>query len=156
MVPNASQRARQPGKDQKRAGWLHNPCRLSFRAEETIKSGPQLGRVATYPGPTAWGVPIASQWGTNHKWPERGPGGYITPAVWGGPKPLRAWGKIRKGPQMGGGYITLAAWGVPNALDRGKHSNVTHNWDGWLHNPYCLGGPQRFTSGKTKRGGVAT
>ena len=40
--------------------------------------------------------------------------------------------------------------GVPNASKRGTKSEVAHKWDRWLHNPCCLGGPQRFRAGRTK------
>ena len=47
------------------------------------------------------------------------------------------------------GYITLAVWGFPNALEWGTKSAVAHNWADGLHNPCCLGDPQRFKGGKS-------
>ena len=61
----------------------------------------------------------------NQEWPTSGPGGYITPAV----------------------------WGVPTASDRGAELGVAHKWAGWLHNPYRLGGPQCFRPGHRIRSG---
>ena len=39
--------------------------------------------------------------GQNQQWPTSGPGGYITPAVWGGPQRFRAGNKIMCGPKVG-------------------------------------------------------
>ena len=61
----------------------------------------------------------------NQRWPTSGPGGYIAPA----------------------------ASGVPTASQRGAESEVAHKWAGWVHNPCCLGGPHRFTTGGRIRGG---
>ena len=57
------------------AQWLHNPCRLGetpcFRAGDKVRSGPQVGPVATKYRPSA-GVPYASEPGTKtevaHRW----------------------------------------------------------------------------------------
>ena len=61
----------------------------------------------------------------NQEWPTSGPGGYITPAV----------------------------WGVPTASERGAELGVAHKWAGWLHNPCRLGGPHRFRPGGGIRSG---
>ena len=46
--------------DHKGADWLHNPCRLGgpqrFRAGNNIRSGPQMGELATSPV-LSWGSP---------------------------------------------------------------------------------------------------
>ena len=50
-VPTASDREAKSEMAHKWARWLHNPCRLGdphrFRAGGTIRSGPQVGKVAT-------------------------------------------------------------------------------------------------------------
>ena len=46
-----------------------------------------------------------------------------------------------------GGYITPATYGVPTASERGAESKVAYKWARWLHNPYRLWGPHRFTTG---------
>ena len=50
-VPTASERGVESEVTHKWARWLHNPCRLGgphrFRAGGRIKSGPQVGKVAT-------------------------------------------------------------------------------------------------------------
>ena len=50
-VPTASERGAESKVAQKWARWPHNPCRLGgphrFRAGGKIKSGPQVGKVAT-------------------------------------------------------------------------------------------------------------
>ena len=50
-VPTASERGAKSEVAHKWARWLHNPCRLGgphrFRAGARIRSGPQVGKVAT-------------------------------------------------------------------------------------------------------------
>ena len=50
-VPTASERGAESEVAHKWARWLHNPCRLGghhcCRAGGTIRSGPQVGKVAT-------------------------------------------------------------------------------------------------------------
>ena len=62
----------------------HNLCRLGdphrLRAGGKIRSGPQAGKVATYPLPPRGSSPPQSG-GQNQKWPTSGQGGYITPAA---------------------------------------------------------------------------
>ena len=110
------------------ARWLHNPCRpggpYRFRAGGKIRSGPQVGKVATLPLPSR-GSPMLQSGGQNQKWPTSGQGGYITPA----------------------------AWGVPTASERGAVSEGAHKWARWLHNPCRLGAPHRCRAGGRIRGG---
>ena len=83
-VPSASQRGAQSEVAHKWARGLHNPCRLEgplrFTAGGTIRSGPQVGKVATSPVPPMGSPPLHSG-GHNQKWPTSGHGGYITPAA---------------------------------------------------------------------------
>ena len=127
-VPTASERGAESEVAHKWARWLHNPCRLGgphrFRAGGRIRSGPQVGKVATWPLPPRGSPPLQSG-GQNQKWPTSGQGGYITPA----------------------------AWGVPTASERGAESEVAHKWARWLHNPCRLGGPHRFKAGGRIRSG---
>ena len=89
-----------------------------------IRSGPQVGKVATSPLPPRGSPPLPSR-GQYQKWPTSGQGGYITPA----------------------------AWGNPIASDRGAESQVAHKWARWLHNPCRLGAPDRFRAeGRIRRG----
>ena len=50
-VPSASERGAESEMAHKWARWLHNPCRLGgplrFRSGGKIRSGPQVGKVAT-------------------------------------------------------------------------------------------------------------
>ena len=44
-----------------------------------------------------------------------------------------------------GGYITLLFWGSPK-LSAGttmRNGHLAHMWAKWLHDPCCLGCPQR-------------
>ena len=135
-----------------------------------------------YITPAAWGVPTASERGSEsevaHKWARW----LHNPCLLGGPSRFRAGGRIRGGPDLGkvatsplptggspplqsggqnrrwptsgqGGYITPAVWGFPTPSERGAESEVAHKGARWLHNPFCLGGPHRFRVGVRIRGG---
>ena len=110
------------------ARWLHNPCRLGgphrFGAAGRIRSGPQVGKVATSPLPPRGSPPLQSR-GQNQKWPTSGQDCYITPA----------------------------AWGVPTGSEQRAQSEVAHKWAKWLHHPCRLGGPHRFKAGGRIRSG---
>ena len=167
------------------ARWLHHPCRLGdphrFRAGGKIRSGPQVGKVATSPLPPRGSPPLHSG-GQNQKWPTNGQGGYITPAAsgiptasergaksevahkwarWlhhpcrlGDPHRFKSGGNNQKWPTSGqGGYITPAASGIPTASKRGAKSEVAHRWARWLHHPCRLGDPHRFRAGGKIRSG---
>ena len=183
-IPTASKRGAKSEVAHKWARWLHHPCRLGdphrFKAGGKIRSGPQVGKVATSPLPprgspplqsggqnqkwpingqggyitaAAWGSPRLQSGGQNQKWPKNGQGGYITPAAWGSP-PLQSGGQNQKWPINGqGGYIAPAASGIPTASERGAKSEVAHKWARWLHHPYRLRDPHRFKAGGKIRSG---
>ena len=104
-VHTASERGPESEVAHKWARWLHNPCRLGgphrFRAGGRIRSGPQVGKVAGYTTPAAWGVPTASERGAEsevaHKWARW----LHNPCRLGGPHRFKAGGRIRGGPQVG-------------------------------------------------------
>ena len=54
-VPNALERGTKPEVAHKWTDWLHHPCRMGghqrFRAGDKIRSGPQVGGLATSPLP---------------------------------------------------------------------------------------------------------
>ena len=156
-VPTASKRGAESEVAHKWARWLHHPCRLGgphrFKAGGRIRSGPQVGKVATSPLPLRGSPPLHSG-GQNqrvaHKWARW----LHHPCRLGGPHRFKAGGRIRKWPTSGqSGYITPAAWGVPTASERGAESEVAHKWARWLHNPCRLGGPHRFRAGGRIRSG---
>ena len=68
------------------AKWLPHPCRIGephgFRAGGKIRSGPQVGKVATSPLPYRGAPPLQSG-GQNQKWPTSGRNGHL--AEWDGP-----------------------------------------------------------------------
>ena len=99
------------------------------------------------------GSPTLQSGGKNQKWPTSGPGGYITPAVWGSPM-LQTGGQNQMWPTSGpGGYNTPAVWDVPTTPERGSKTKVADKWAWWLHHRCCLGGPQRFRArNKNKKG----
>ena len=112
-----------------------------FRAGGKIRSGPQVGKVATSPLPPRGSPPLQSGRQNPHQ------GGYITPAASGIPT-ASSGGQNQKWPINGqGGYITLAASGFPTASQRGAKSEVAHKWASKLHHPCRLGVPDRFTAG---------
>ena len=161
------------------AKWLHHPCCLGdphrLRPGGKIRSGPQVGKVATPPLPPRGSPPLQSG-GQIQKWPTSGQGGYITPAAAGIPTASKQGGRIRIGPQVGkvatsplpprgypvlesgvqnqkwptsgqGGYITPVASGIPTASKRGAKSELAHKWARWLHHPCRLGDPRRLRAG---------
>ena len=127
-IPTASKRGAKSEVAHKWARWLHHPCRLGdphrFKTGGEIRSGPQVGKVATAPLPPR-GSPALKSGGQNQKWPTNGPGG----------------------------YITLAASGIPTASEPGAKSEVAHKWARWLHHPCRLGDPHRFKAGCKLRSG---
>ena len=85
------------------ARWLHNPCRLGdplrFRAGGRIRSGPLVGKVATYPLPL--GVPfrfgVGAESEVAHLWARW----LHNPCRLGEPLRFGAGGRIRSGPLVG-------------------------------------------------------
>ena len=110
------------------AKWLRHPCHLGdphrFRAGGKIRSGPQVGKVATSPL-TPRGSAAMHSGGQDQKWPTCGQSGYVTPAV----------------------------SRIPTTLERGARSKVAHLWAKWLRHPYRLGDPHRFRAGGKIRSG---
>ena len=104
------------------ANWLPHPCRigdpLRFRAGGRIRSGPQVGKLATSPLPYR-GAPPLQRGRPNQKWPTSGQIGYLTPAV----------------------------SGIPAASERGAESEVAHKWANWLPHPCRIGELHRFRAG---------
>ena len=95
-----------------------------FRAGGKIRSGPQVGKLATSPLPYRGAPPLQSG-GQNQKWLTSGQGGYLTPAV----------------------------SGSPTAAERGAKSEVAHKWANWLPHPCRIGEPHRCRAGGKIRSG---
>ena len=127
-IPTASERGAKSEVAHKWAKWLPHPCRIGdphrFRAGGKIRSGPQVGKVATSPLPYRGSPPLQSG-GQNQKWPTSGRNGYLTPAV----------------------------SGIPTASERGAKSEVAHKWAKWLPHPCRIGDPHRFRAGGKSRSG---
>ena len=86
------------------AKWLRHPCRLGdphrCRAGGKIRSGPQVGKVATSPLPSRGSPPLQSGGGKSevaHKWAKW----LRHPCRLGDPHRCRAGGEIRSGPLVG-------------------------------------------------------
>ena len=110
------------------AKWPRHPCRLGdlhcCRMGGKIRSGPQVGKVATSPLPSRGSPSLQSGW-ENHKWLTCGQSGYVTPAV----------------------------SGIPTAAERGAKSEVAHLWAKWLRHPCRPGHPHRCRAvGKIRSG----
>ena len=136
------------------ARWLHHPCRPGgphgFRAGGRIRSGPQVGKVATSPLPPRGSPPLQSG-GQNQKWPTSGQGGYITRAAWRVPTASERGDRIRIGPQVGKVATSpLPPRGSPPLQSGGTESEVAHKWARWLHHPCRLGGSPPLQSGGTE------
>ena len=127
-IPTASERGAESEVAHKWAKWLPHPCRIGdphrFRAGGKIRSGPQVGQMATSPLPYRGSPPLQSA-GQNQKWPTSGQSGYLTPAV----------------------------SGIPTASERGAKSEVAHKWAKWLPHPCRIGDPHRFRAGGRIRSG---
>ena len=121
-IPTAAERGAKSEVAHLWAKWLRHPCRLGdphrFRARGEMRSGPQVGKVATSPLPS-WVSPPLQSGGQNQKWPTCGQSGYVTPAV----------------------------SGIPTASEQGAKSEVAHLWAKWLCHPCRLGDPHRFRAG---------
>ena len=155
-IPTASERGAKSEEAHKWAKWLPHPCRIGdphrFRAGGKIRSGPQVGKVATSPLPYRGSPPLQSG-GQNQKWPTSGQSGYLTPAVSGIPT-IQSGGQNQKWPTSGqSGYLTPAVSGIPTASERGAKSEVAHKWAKWLPHPCRIGDPHRFRAGSKIRSG---
>ena len=149
-IPTASERGAKSEVAHLWAKWLPHPCRIGdphrFRAGGKIRSGPQVGKMATSPLPSRGSPPLRSG-GQNQKWPTSGQNGYLTPAVSGIPTASER-GQSQKWPTSGqSGYLTPAVSGIPTASERGAKSEVAHKWAKWLPHPCRLGDPHRFRAG---------
>ena len=180
-IPTAAERGAESEVAHKWAKWLPHPCHIGephrCRAGGRIRSGPQVGEVATSPLPYRGAPPLQSG-GQNQKWPTSGRSGYLTPAVSGSPTaaergaksevaqkwasplpyrgapPLQSGGQNQKWPKSGqSGYLTPAVSGSPTAAERGAKSEVAHKWANWLPHPCRIGEPHRCRAGGRIRSG---
>ena len=185
-IPTVAERGAKSEAAQKWAKWLPHPCRIGdphrCRAGGKIRSGPQVGKVATSPLPYR-GSPPLYRGGQNQKWPRSGQSGYLTPCRIGDPHRCIAGGKIRSGPQVGklatsplpyrrspplqsGGQnqkwptsgqsdnLTPAVLGIRTAAEQGQKSEVAQKWEksGYL-TPCRIGDPHRRRAGGKIRSG---
>ena len=127
-IPAAAERGAKLEVAHKWANWLPHPCRIGdprrCRAGGKIRSGPQVGKLATSPLPYRGSPPLRSG-GQNQKWPTSGQIGYLTPAV----------------------------SGIPAAAERGAKLEVAHKWANWLPHPCRIGDPRRCRAGGKIRSG---
>ena len=149
-IPTASEQGAKSEVAHKWAKWLPHPCRIGdphrFRAGSKIRSGPQVGKMATSPLPYQGSPPLQSR-GQSQKCPTSGQNDYLTPAVSGIPTAAH-WGANQRWPTCGqNGYLTPAVSGIPTASQRGAKSEVTNKWAKWLPHPCRIGDPHRFTAG---------
>ena len=126
--PTTAERGAESEVAHKWANWLPHPCRIGephgCRAGGRIRSGPQVGKLATSPLPYRGAPPLQSG-GQNQKWPTSGQIGYLTPAV----------------------------SGSPTAAERGAKSEVAHKWANWLPHPCRIGEPHHCRAGGKIRSG---
>ena len=127
---------------------LHHPCRLGyprrFKAGGKIRSGPQVGEVATSPMPPRGYPPLQSG-----GWPINGNGGY-SPAALGIPTASKRGAKSEVAHKWAR-WLHHPFSGIPTASKRWAKSEVAHKWARWLHQPCRLG--DRFKAGGKIRSG---
>ena len=164
--PTASERGAKSEVAHKWANWLPHPCRIGephrFRAGGKIRSGPQMGEMATLSLPYR-GAPPLHRGGQNQKWPTSGQIGYLTPAVSGIPtaaergaksKVAHKWANWLPHPCRGrNGYLNPAVSGSPTAAQPGVKLEVAHKWANWLPHPCRIGEPHRCRAGGKIRSG---
>ena len=108
---------------------------------DRIRSGPQVGKVATSALPPGGGGGRFRAGGQNQKWPTSGQGGYITPAALGFPTASERGDTIKIAPQVGKVATSpLPPGGSPPLPSGGTASELAHKWARWLHHPCRLGG----------------
>ena len=156
-IPTASERGAKSEVAHKWAKWLPHPCGIGnphrFRAGGKMRSGPQVGKVATSPLPYRGSPPLQSG-GQSQKWPTSGQSGYLTPAVSGDPHRFGAGGKMRSGPQVGKVATSPLPYRGSPPLQSGGESQKwpTSGQSGYL-TPAVSGDPHRFTAGGKIRSG---
>ena len=102
-IPTASEAGEKSEVAQKWANWLRHLCRLGnphrFGSRGEIRSGPQVGKVATSPLPSRRSPPlqVGAKSEVAHLWAKW----LRHPCRLGDPHRLRAGGKIRSGPLVG-------------------------------------------------------
>ena len=130
-IPTVAERRGESKVAHKWAKWLGHPGRLvdphRFRAGGKIRSGPQVGKMATSPLPSRGSPPLQSGGGG---WITSGPlvGKMATsPPTSRGSPPLQSGGQNQKWPTCRqNGYVTPAVSGIPTAAERGGKSEVAH------------------------------
>ena len=154
--PTASERGAKSEVAHKWANWLPNPCRIGephrCRAGGKIRSGPQVGKLATSPLPYRGAPPLQSG-GQNQKWTKNGQIGYLTRAVSGSPTAAERGAKSEVAHKWANWLPHPCRIGSPTAAERGAKSEVAHKWANWLPHPCRIGEPHRFRAGGKIRSG---
>ena len=124
------------------ANWLPQPCRIGdphrCRAGGKIRSGPQVGKVATSPLPYRGSPPLQSG-GKIRSGPQVGKMA-TSPLPYRGSPPLQSGGQNQKWPTSGqSGYLTPAASGIPTSSKRGAKSEMSEK-RAEMHVTFALGG----------------
>ena len=155
--PTAAERGAKSEVAHKWAKWLPHPCRIGdshrCRSGGKIRSGPQVGKMATSPLPYRGSPPLQSG-GQNQEWPTSEQSGYLTPAVPGISPLLQSGGQNQKWPiSEQNGYLTPAVSGIATASERGAKSEVAHKWAKWVPHPCRIGDPHNCRAGGKIRSG---
>ena len=150
-IPTASEPGAKSEVAHKCAKWLPHPCRIGdphrFRAGGKIRSGPQVGKMATSPLPYRGSPPLQSGGGKIRSGPQVGKVA-TSPLPYRGSPPLQSRGQNQKWPTSGqSGYLTPAVSGIPTTSERGAKSEMAHKWARWLPHPCRIGDPHRFRAG---------
>ena len=155
-IPTSSKRGAKSEVAHKWAKWLPHPCRIGdphrFKAGGKIRSGPQVGKVATSSLPYRGSPPLQAG-GKIRSGPQVGKVA-TSPLPYRGSPRLQSGGQNQKWPASGqNGYLTPAVSGSRTALERGAKSEVAHKWAKWLPHPCRIGDPHRFKAWRKIRSG---
>ena len=155
-IPTAAEREAKSEVAHKWAKWLPHPCRIRDPHRCTtgvkIRSGPQVGKVATSPLPYR-GYPPLQRGSKIRGGPQVGKVA-TSPLPYRVSPPMQSGGQNEKWPTPGqNGYPTPAVSGIPTASERGAKSDVAHKWAKWLPHPCRIGDPHHCRArGKNRSG----
>ena len=93
------------------------------------------------------GSPLFQSRGHHEQWPKSRLGGYITPAAWGIPAASERGTESEVAQKWARWLHNPCRLGIPCASEQGTESEVAQRWGRWLQKPCRLGGSPPLQSG---------